>query len=59
MGTPEAAIGLLRQFAVVGTTSGQLNISNPRGGVKPITKTANKDLVAEYMDRAQGPTVDF
>ena len=22
-------------------TSGQLNIANPRGGIKPITKTAN------------------
>ena len=36
------------------TTSEQLNITNPRGGVKTITKTANYGLVVEYMDRAQG-----
>ena len=37
------------------TTSVQLNIINPRGGVKTITKTANQGLVVECMDRAQGP----
>ena len=41
------------------TTSGQLKIVNARGGVKPNTKTFNQGLVVEYMDRAQGPTVDF
>ena len=43
----------------VGTTSEQLKIINARGGVKPNTKTFNQGLVVEYMDRAQGPTVDF
>ena len=41
------------------TTSEQLKIINARGGVKPNTKTFNQGLVVEYMDRAQGPTVDF
>jgi hypothetical protein len=29
------------QNIYIGTTSGQLKIANPRGGVKTITKTAN------------------
>lgn len=41
------------------TTSGQLNISTLSGGVRIRAKTANCGLVVEYMDRAQGPTVDF
>ena len=28
-------------LCLIHTTSGQLNIGNPRGGVKTITKTAN------------------
>ena len=34
-------------------------VSSPPAGVKSITKTANYCLVVEYMDRAQGPTMDF
>ena len=37
---------------VKGTTSGQLKISNPRGGGRIHAKTANYGLVVVYMDRA-------
>ena len=41
------------------TTSVQLKIVNPPGGVRIHANPNPNPLVVEYMDRAHGPTQDF